>query len=213
MRRYVGAKQKLPKGCVKVEKYANRPSPPYHANECKNMILEGSDGDSEYISSPNKNGVYSWKKLKGLDANSAEQYYGQFPETKNLKPKYNFKPVLKKLNTAARQLEKHNIHLVRIGWRNVGDWVDWAETDALYTIAKKCGLKDDRDVYGKISYIFYTDNRRFWSIVKDGKLYLSHNILKHDKPIVDKVFKKIFGTSYLWKLSNAKNIIINLPKL
>ena len=52
----------LPKSCVKIDnkKYENRPSPPYHANNCKNVVLTGND-KKDYISTSNKNGTYFWK--------------------------------------------------------------------------------------------------------------------------------------------------------
>lgn len=42
------------------KKYTTRNSPPYRANDCKNLIKKGNDGLS-YISSPDKNGIYKWK--------------------------------------------------------------------------------------------------------------------------------------------------------
>lgn len=64
----------LPKSCVKVDnnKYENRPSPPYHANDCKNIVLIGND-KKEYISTSNKNGTYYWKKT-GADLDDALEY-------------------------------------------------------------------------------------------------------------------------------------------
>lgn len=47
---------------VTLKKYTNRPSPPYHANDCKGKTLEGNDG-AMYISIADKRGVYTWKCL------------------------------------------------------------------------------------------------------------------------------------------------------
>ncbi len=47
----------------KDKKYRDRPSPPYPANDCKNMKKKGNDGQ-EWISRSNKNGVYSWLIVK-----------------------------------------------------------------------------------------------------------------------------------------------------
>ncbi len=52
-------------GCVKQttrSKYLKRDSPPYPANECCDMTLKGNDG-LMYKSTPNKNGVCTWKPL------------------------------------------------------------------------------------------------------------------------------------------------------
>lgn len=52
------------RGCVKksTEKYRMRNSPPYPANQCHNHTKTGNDGQL-YMSSPNRNGIYTWKKL------------------------------------------------------------------------------------------------------------------------------------------------------
>jgi selenocysteine-specific translation elongation factor len=51
--------------CVKQDdkKYAERPSPPYPANECRDKIMKGNNGEM-YISKPMSNGVYRWVKNK-----------------------------------------------------------------------------------------------------------------------------------------------------
>jgi len=51
-------------GCERVtlKKYANRPSPPYHAGDCKGKVLKGNDGAS-YKSVANSGGVYTWKPV------------------------------------------------------------------------------------------------------------------------------------------------------
>lgn len=50
--------------CNKIndKKYIERPSPPYHANECKDMIKKGND-NYNYISIRDKNKVYKWEKM------------------------------------------------------------------------------------------------------------------------------------------------------
>ena len=47
--------------CKKVDtrKYKNRPSPPYHASECKGKSMKGNDG-AMYISKADAKGVYKW---------------------------------------------------------------------------------------------------------------------------------------------------------
>ena len=46
-----------------LKKYINRASPPYGAQNCKNHKKLGNDG-LIYVSKPDKNGVYHWKKFK-----------------------------------------------------------------------------------------------------------------------------------------------------
>ena len=52
------------KKCKKssIKKYISRPGPPYPAQDCKNKTKSGNDGN-KYRSSPNKNGIFRWKKL------------------------------------------------------------------------------------------------------------------------------------------------------
>ena len=45
-----------------LKKYITRPGPQYPAQNCKYSIRTGNDGNM-YRSIPNKNGVFSWKKL------------------------------------------------------------------------------------------------------------------------------------------------------
>ena len=50
----------------KKDKYADRPSPPFPAQDYCGEMKEGNDGNL-YESRPNKNGVCSWKKVKMSD--------------------------------------------------------------------------------------------------------------------------------------------------
>jgi hypothetical protein len=47
---------------LKTEKYTLRNSPPYPANECKDMRKKGNDG-TFYLSHPDKNKTYKWVKV------------------------------------------------------------------------------------------------------------------------------------------------------
>lgn len=73
------------KKCIKVndEKYINRKSPPYHANDCPNNIVIGND-DNQYLSKKDKNGIYKWIKL--VVKKTPNEYYKQFANYK--KPIY-----------------------------------------------------------------------------------------------------------------------------
>lgn len=46
-----------------LKKYTSRNSPAYPAQDCKNKVLSGNDGNN-YISVPNKNNVYRWQPIK-----------------------------------------------------------------------------------------------------------------------------------------------------
>jgi hypothetical protein len=51
-------------GCIRqtTKKYVTRKSPPFPANECKNSVKIGNDGQM-YRSTPDKNRVYRWKLI------------------------------------------------------------------------------------------------------------------------------------------------------
>lgn len=49
-------------------KYTSRNSPPYPAQECRGMLMEGNDGNL-YLSKTNKNDVASWKIQKNTAPN------------------------------------------------------------------------------------------------------------------------------------------------
>ena len=44
---------------VKTEKYRKRPSPPFHAGDCKGLVKKGNDGNP-YVSVADSRGVYKW---------------------------------------------------------------------------------------------------------------------------------------------------------
>lgn len=210
-------KQKLPKTCIKIEdpKYKSRSSPPYHANDCPNVILEGND-ENQYISMPDKNGVYHWKKIKY--GKNAEDYYSQFPDY--TKPKYDIKSTLEKLDKIKKELEKHNIYLFFIGWKNVTWFIDYAWEDA-EEMAKstKLGKKIMSDntnkftsVFDKISFLFFTDHRIYWTR-RNGEIFMQHNILKKDKDVVIQIFKKYFGNKFVWDGKPQHAILIKVTDL
>lgn len=49
---------------VKTAKYKTRPSPPYHAGDCKGKTLKGNDG-RKYKSVADARGVYKWTSVSG----------------------------------------------------------------------------------------------------------------------------------------------------
>ncbi len=49
---------------VTEKKYRTRPSPPYHAQDCKGLQKKGNDGQI-YQSTPDRRGIYRWTQKKG----------------------------------------------------------------------------------------------------------------------------------------------------
>jgi len=61
-------------GCVAVKtaKYKARPSPPYHAGDCKGKTLKGNDG-RKYKSVSDARGVYKWVSVSAGVSTSVEK--------------------------------------------------------------------------------------------------------------------------------------------
>ena len=58
--------------CTIVDNYMSRPSPPYHAANCKDKILPGNDGQI-YVSRPDKRNVYTWKVFNVSSKNTTRK--------------------------------------------------------------------------------------------------------------------------------------------
>ena len=196
----------------KVEK-GERPSPSEHAGAFKNKIKEGNDGN-DYISLPDKNGIYKWKKIKDMnETKTPEEYWLQFPD--NTKPILNITPLLNKLKLVKDELRKHGIYMFRIGWKNVGNWIDYAWDDAQAMLEKIPKVKkyvEENGEYSTLdaaSMLFWTAHGEYGA-KRDGTLNIQHNIHRKDLPIVKEIFEKHFGKKYFWKGSNKKTIQVKL---
>lgn len=194
-----------------------RPSPSMHASEWKNKIKDGNDG-RQYVSLPDKNGVYKWKKIKnGEEAKTPEEYYSQFPENKKYIVKYDTYDVLSKLKLISDELTKHHIYIFPVGWKKVWWFIDFAWDDATNILKKKSYVYNkltnkDTLFIDVVSYIFFTENRLYWSSIK-GILNLQHQIRKEDKKIIIDTFKKYFGKRFSWSGSDPKTLNIKLLKI
>lgn len=190
-----------------------RPSPSEHASDKKNEIVEGNDGNS-WLSSPDKNNVYHWKKLKGMfQTKTAEEFYDQYPQKPD---KFNYKPIVQKLDRIRNELYKDHIYLFAIGWKNVGNFVDDASDDINNIYLQKIPyvkelVKNNIDPFSKVSTLFYTEHRLYWS-AKNGVLNLHHDIRGNHKQIVTDALKKHFGKKFSYT-TNRKTIDIKLPSL
>ncbi len=184
-----------------------RPSPQYHAGDCPDTLIYKDD--YAWVSVADKKGIYRWKKLKNeSQTKTASAYFSQF---KTWTTKYDINPVLEKLKLIANELKTHKIYIFPIGWQNVGNWIDYAWSDALKLLSKKTKLKEG-EIMDKYSFMFYTDNRLFWAAL-DGDLSLQHSILNKDMELINSAFKKHFGKSYHPSKSARKAIVIKLPKI
>lgn len=159
-----------------------------------------------------------WKRIKPmLNCKVAEEYFDQFNDTLPPKHKYvqKLKLVLTKLKNLSIELAKHKIPLFKIGFYMVGNWSDYAWADAEEKVKKISYIKEKLDpknpmsIFDDVSYLFFTDHRRFWAL-RDGKLFISHNIIRSDKKKVVELFQKYFGKNFEWNGRKEKNILIHL---
>lgn len=176
-----------------------RPSPSVSAQEHPNEIMLGNDGE-DYVSKPDKNGVYHWKKLSWKK--SAEEYYMQFPKFYLDKKffKFNTETLLKKLKKVKDQLKKHNIHLLEIGWNKVYNFIDYAWEEA------RNKYKDTNNLQ---NLLFYTDNALFRA-KNQGVLFFQWDLNKENLKIVNELMKKEFGKKYIEPPNVKKAIIVKL---
>jgi len=186
-----------------------RPSPTESAQDYPNKIKEGNDGN-EYVSRPDKNGIFKWHKIKEANkCKNAYEYFIQFPDyylTKKL-IKYDVSPLEKKLMSIKTELSKHDIHLLKIGWKGIGYFIDNAWLAAETALAKKYKLKNPYDVLDKTNFIFYTDKGLFNASL-DGHLNLQWNLNKKSLDIVSDILQKEFKKKYIRPKSKNKTIII-----
>lgn len=87
---------------VTAKKYTSRPSPPYHAANCKGQTKEGNDKQL-YKSVPDKRGVYTWKVVtKGPShTRKASMLKGQKYETHD----NSLRPFLLHVNSSSKTID------------------------------------------------------------------------------------------------------------
>jgi hypothetical protein len=59
-----------------LKKYLDRPSPPYHAGDCKEKTLKGND-NKLYKSVPDKRGIYTWKLVSSSKNTTRKKLKGR----------------------------------------------------------------------------------------------------------------------------------------
>ncbi len=200
-----------------------RPSPSISAQVARDKIKEGNDGNM-YLSKPDRNGVYHWKRLWQMsEVKTAAEYYDQFPH----KPRnYDTKEVVTKLRAVAKALNKHNIPLIPIGWRNVWDFGDNAADDAYEIADSKFISGGPGPGYFSKPLMFYTDHNLYFASIT-GKLYIKYDLdtcekvvsknelvklSKERRALVVEAFKKYFGNRFAWNGSKAAAMMVKLVK-
>ena len=185
-----------------LKKYNKRPSPPVSAQDFPNEIKVGNDG-KEYVSRSDKKGIFKWHKIN-YDVKTAYDYYMQLPQIYLDKKfiKYDIDNTLKKLKNIEKELKKHNIYLLYIRWKNVGNFIDNAWDEARLILSKKTN---------PTNFIFYTDNRMFWAL-HEGELSMQWDLDKQSKIITNDIFTKEFKKSYIPPKNITKAMIIKLKK-
>lgn len=181
-----------------------------NAQEYQYKIIEGNNG-KQFISRPDKNGIFRWVRFS--QGNTPEEYFLQFPNVGY--KQYLFPTIL--LDKLKRELLEKNILFFKIGWKNVWNYTDYAWEDAIARtekspVVKKLRIINKHDSVMKlISFVFYTDNRRYFSEI-NGTLDLQHNILKKDTKTIKEVFAEYFGKRFVWNGTKNKTISLKLQK-
>ena len=186
--------------CKKVNdsKYKNRPSPPYHANDCKGKILLGND-KKYYVSRPVGN-TYRWMKIRY--GNSPWEYYKQFPDVS--KPKYSVKSILSKLMKLRKDLYKNKIYMPILTWKNTLNSAEYKEMEV-----ERILKPYSKNIWKNLSFIYFSPNNVYYASVT-GKLWIQHNFQNKDKKKAISLFKKYFGKKYSWNGSKKRAILINI---
>jgi hypothetical protein len=199
-------------------KYEKRPSPPVSAQDFPNHIKIGNDGN-EYVSRPDTKKIYRWYKVKSMDdSTSAEKYFMQFPKYYMQKKFYKFdiKKFEENIKSVKKELAAKNIYLIKLGWKKIWDFIDYAWEDAQFYIKDKYYKHDKKinnyNILDVANFIFYTDYRTFWA-QHDGILSMQWNLNKNAKKEAFEIFKKKFKNNFVEPKSSSKAIIINLKKL
>lgn len=187
-----------------------RPSPSEHAKDHKWKELKGNDGNG-YVSRPDKNGVYRWRKINQTPAKALD-YYKQVLKPEKLKVKFSAMPFLKKARAAARELKRRKIFFYHMPWGSIGNFIDNAWTDACESVERATGVGSG-DVMDHFSIIFFTDNRVFWAERSDGVVNMQHNILKKDRELIESVFKKHFGRRVTFPKRDTRTIDVSIKSL
>jgi hypothetical protein len=202
-----------------MSKYEKRDSPSYSAQDYPNKIKIGNNG-LKYVSKSDKNKVFRWYKIKDMnECNNPDKYYMQFPENYLQKKfyKYNTIKVEEVLNKVKEELILKNIYLIKIGWKNNYNLIDNAFDEATEFIIKKY-FKDKKLSKYEIldshlaNFIFYTENRLFWS-KNSGELSLQWVLYKNSKKEAFDILRKYFKNKFIEPKSSSKTITIKLNKL
>jgi hypothetical protein len=200
---------------IKMDKYKKRNSLSVSAQDFPNKIKKGNDG-KEYISRSNVNQIYKWYRIKYIDeCKTAKEYYMQFPENYLQKKfyKYNINNLEKNLKKLCKELEKYNIYLIKVGWKDVYNFQDYAWEAAEKYIQNKYFKKDkipSYEILDKANFLFYTEKSLFFS-QNIGELVIKWNLNGNNiKKITFDVLRKIFKNKFIEPKNISKSIIIKL---
>ena len=112
-------------------------------------------------------------------------------------------------------MEKENIYLIKIGWKKVYNFIDYAWEDAEIYIKNKYFKENKKinryDILDKANFIFYTESTEFWS-QNDGMFKIQWSFNKNGKKSAFEILRKIFKNKFLEPKNRGKAIIIKLNK-
>jgi len=226
-------------GCIKstLKKYTKRPSPPYPANECKNLKKKGNDGNM-WISKSNKKGIYKWVKLemkkipssKAIKPLKYESKYEAIHNKEDIKAyvmkyktahffnheddPYANKGVIKfskYVKTSFEELYDNGIiAFIYPGWCYFIDDAWKYITDKIKNSKKIMKFIKDRwnvDHIDDVPFLFYMCPGE-----KSNDIWLKHHLTKEQGRIVYKILKKHFGKNYKWTKSPGRAMTLKFKE-
>jgi|688.fasta_scaffold41329_3 hypothetical protein len=181
-----------------------RNSPNEHAKDFKNEIKLGND-EENYISLPDKNNIYKWKKVS---SNAIKHFKMITPQNKiNKILKFDEKLINNTIKKLKKELMKFNIILIYL--ENMGRWYDgeYHFIDYLWSDGVN-ELKNEYKIVDEFKHSFMiTDDIYVLNALQTGKLIFQHNILLKDVKHLKEVYKKIIGKELL---NYSKNKVIQI---
>jgi hypothetical protein len=121
-------------------KYANRPGPPYPAQNCKSMRKVGNDG-LLYVSKPDKNGIYKWYKVSSGESKKVSR-----KKSKKISRKKSRNGSKKKSRKRSKNFDKEFAVLAY--------YYNKPKKTSIYAKYKHGQTEDDEDAYGNPIYLF-----------------------------------------------------------
>lgn len=146
-----------------------------------------------------------WSRIKSaLTCSTAEAYYDQLNDSPPPKALYvrNYQKFVTKFELLKKELAARDIIALRLGFKDIANYSDFAwETAQNKILSSSIAVKQEitkrTKLFERLSFLFYTDNNRFWAL-RNGELHLQHNVRRKDKAVIVAALEKYFGSKFQW---------------